>query len=31
MAGQDKLKIDLKYGDLQQRALAVVNFFKELG
>ena len=30
MSGQDKLKIDLKYGDLQQRVLAVVNFFKEL-
>jgi transcription-repair coupling factor (superfamily II helicase) len=30
MAGQDRLKIDLKYGDLKQRVLAVVNFFKEL-
>lgn len=30
MAGQDKLRIELKYGDLQQRVLAVVNFFKEL-
>jgi transcription-repair coupling factor (superfamily II helicase) len=30
MAGQDKLKIDLKYGDLQQRVLAVRNFFGEL-
>ncbi|MDP2758797.1 MAG: transcription-repair coupling factor [Sideroxyarcus sp.] len=30
MAGQDKLKIDLKYGDLQQRVLAVKNFFGEL-
>jgi transcription-repair coupling factor (superfamily II helicase) len=31
MAGQDKLRIELKYGDLKQRVLAVVNFFKELG
>ncbi|HLP96980.1 MAG TPA: transcription-repair coupling factor [Sideroxyarcus sp.] len=30
MAGPDKLRIELKYGDLQQRVLAVVNFFKEL-
>ena len=30
MAGQDRLKIDLKYGDLQQRVLAVRNFFAEL-
>jgi transcription-repair coupling factor (superfamily II helicase) len=30
MAGQDKLKIDLKYGDLQQRVLAIKNFFGEL-
>jgi transcription-repair coupling factor (superfamily II helicase) len=30
MAGQDKLKIDLKYGDLQQRVLAVRNLFGEL-
>lgn len=30
MAGQDKLKIDLKYGDLKQRILAVMNFFREL-
>ncbi len=30
MAGQDKLRIELKYGDLGQRVLAVVNFFKEL-
>ncbi|MFH0933712.1 MAG: transcription-repair coupling factor, partial [Pseudomonadota bacterium] len=30
MAGQDKLRIELKYGDLKQRVLAVVNFFKEL-
>lgn len=31
MAGQDKLRIELKYGDLKQRVLEVVNFFKELG
>ena len=31
MAGQDKLRIELKYGELKQRVLAVVNFFKELG
>jgi transcription-repair coupling factor (superfamily II helicase) len=30
MSGQDKLKIDLKYGDLQQRVLAIRNFFGEL-
>jgi len=30
MAGQDKLRIELKYGDLKQRVLAIVNFFKEL-
>ncbi len=30
MAGQDKLKIELKYGDLQQRVLAIRNFFGEL-
>ncbi len=30
MAGQDKVRIELKYGDLKQRVLAVVNFFKEL-
>jgi transcription-repair coupling factor (superfamily II helicase) len=30
MSGQDKLKIDLKYGDLQQRVLAVKNFFRDL-
>ena len=28
--GPDKLKIDLKYGDLKQRLLAITNFFKEL-
>ncbi|MGA7594466.1 MAG: transcription-repair coupling factor [Gallionella sp.] len=30
MAGQDKLRIDLKYGDLKQRVLAIRNFFGEL-
>jgi len=30
MAGQDKLRIELKYGDLKQRVLAVRNFFAEL-
>jgi len=30
MAGQDKLRIELKYGDLQQRVLAIRNFFSEL-
>ena len=30
MSGQDKLKIDLKYGDLAQRVLAIRNFFGEL-
>jgi transcription-repair coupling factor (superfamily II helicase) len=30
MSGQDKLKIDLKYGDLLQRVLAVKNFFRDL-
>ncbi|MGA8148147.1 MAG: transcription-repair coupling factor [Gallionellaceae bacterium] len=30
MAGQDKLRIDLKYGDLQQRVLAIKNLFCEL-
>ncbi|WP_283743274.1 transcription-repair coupling factor [Sideroxydans sp. CL21] len=30
MGGQDKLRIELKYGDLQQRVLAVRNFFGEL-
>jgi transcription-repair coupling factor (superfamily II helicase) len=30
MAGQDKLRIELKYGDLNQRVLAIINFFKEL-
>ncbi len=30
MAGQDKLRIELKYGDLGQRVLAIKNFFNEL-
>jgi hypothetical protein len=30
MAGQDKLRIALKYGDVAQRVLAVKNFFNEL-
>ena len=30
MAGQDKLRIELKYGDLGQRVLAIKNFFGEL-
>ncbi|MGA7749153.1 MAG: transcription-repair coupling factor, partial [Gallionella sp.] len=30
MAGQDKLRIELKYGDLHQRVLAIRNFFGEL-
>jgi len=30
MAGPDKLRIVLKYGDLQQRVLAIRNFFGEL-
>lgn len=30
MAGQDKLRIELKYGDVNQRALAIKNFFNEL-
>jgi transcription-repair coupling factor (superfamily II helicase) len=30
MAGPDKLRIELKYGDLKQRVMAVVNFFGEL-
>lgn len=25
-----RLRIELKYGDLKQRVMAVVNFFKEL-
>ena len=30
MSGQDKLRIELKYGDLNQRVLAIKNFFAEL-
>jgi transcription-repair coupling factor (superfamily II helicase) len=30
MAGQDKLRIELKYGDLKQRVVAITQFFKEL-
>jgi len=30
MAGQDKLRIELKYGDVAQRVLAIKNFFNEL-
>ena len=30
MSGQDKLRIELKYSDLNQRVQAVNNFFKEL-
>ncbi|OIR19786.1 transcription-repair-coupling factor [mine drainage metagenome] len=30
MAGQDRLRIELKYGDLHQRVLAIRNFFNEL-
>jgi len=30
MAGQDKIRIELKYGDLKQRVLAIRNFFNEL-
>ena len=30
MAGQDKLRIELKYGDLHQRVLAIRNFFNDL-
>jgi transcription-repair coupling factor (superfamily II helicase) len=30
MAGQDKLRIELKYGDLHQRVQAIRNFFNEL-
>ncbi len=30
MAGQDKLRIELKYGDLHQRVLAIKGFFKDL-
>ncbi len=30
MAGQDKLRIELKYSDINQRVLALRNFFNEL-
>ncbi|MCG6933958.1 MAG: transcription-repair coupling factor [Gallionella sp.] len=30
MTGQDKLRIELKYGELKQRVLAIRNFFGEL-
>lgn len=30
LSGPDKLRIELKYGDLTQRVLAIKNFFKEL-
>ena len=30
MSGQDKLRIELKYDDLNQRVLAIRNFFNEL-
>ena len=30
MAGQDKLRIELKYSDVAQRVLAIKNFFNEL-
>jgi transcription-repair coupling factor (superfamily II helicase) len=30
LSGQDKLRIELKYGDLQQRVLAIRSFFAEL-
>jgi transcription-repair coupling factor (superfamily II helicase) len=30
LSGPDKLRIELKYGDLTQRILAIKNFFKEL-
>ena len=30
MTGQDKLRIELKYGELTQRVLAIKNFFGEL-
>jgi transcription-repair coupling factor (superfamily II helicase) len=30
MVGQDKLRIELKYGELSQRVLAIKNFFNEL-
>jgi hypothetical protein len=30
MAGQEKLRIELKYGDIPQRVLALRNFFNDL-
>jgi transcription-repair coupling factor (superfamily II helicase) len=30
LSGQDKLRIELKYGDVNQRVLAIKNFFGEL-
>ena len=30
LSGQDKLRIELKYGELSQRVLAIKNFFNEL-
>ena len=30
IAGQDKLRIELKYGELNQRVMAIINFFNEL-
>ena len=30
LSGQDKLRIELKYGDIAQRVLAIRNFFNEL-
>jgi transcription-repair coupling factor (superfamily II helicase) len=30
LSGQDKLRIELKYGDLNQRVLAIKSFFNEL-
>ena len=30
LSGQDKLRIELKYGDVAQRVLAIKNFFNEL-
>lgn len=30
LSGQDKLRIELKYGDVAQRVLAIKNFFQDL-
>ena len=30
LSGQDKLRIELKYGELSQRVLAIKNFFNDL-